>query len=149
MRTEFRNLRLKQLDRSLAAYRAARKIPRPTKGWIRAIRQAIGVSSGELARRLETSRQLPLQLEKGEAEDRITLRSLRAAANALDCDLVYALVPRADSMEELIEERARSEAKRHVLEAEHSMALEDQAVGRIDEAVKAETSRRLRKRAPR
>jgi predicted DNA-binding mobile mystery protein A len=149
MRTEFRNLRLKQLDRSLAAYRAARKIPRPTKGWIRAIRQAIGVSSGELARRLETSRQLPLQLGKGEAEDRITLRSLRAAANALDCDLVYALVPRADSMEELIEERARSEAKRHVLEAEHSMALEDQAVGRIDEAVKAETSRRLRKRAPR
>jgi predicted DNA-binding mobile mystery protein A len=149
MRTEFRNLRLKQLDRSLAPYRAARKIPRPTKGWIRAIRQAIGVSSGELARRLETSRQLPLQLEKGEAEDRITLRSLRAAANALDCDLVYALVPRADSIEELIEERARSEAKRHVLEAEHSMALEDQAVGRIDEAVKAETSRRLRKRAPR
>jgi predicted DNA-binding mobile mystery protein A len=149
MRNEFRNLRLKQLDRSLAPYRAARKITRPPKGWIRAIRQALGVSSGELARRLGTSRQLPLQLEKGEAEDRITLRSLRAVANALDCDLVYALVPRADSMQELIEARARSEAKKHVLEVEHSMALEDQAAGRIDEAVEAETRRLVRKRTSR
>ena len=111
MRSEFRNLRLKQLDRALEPYRAARKELRPSKGWIRAIRQALGISSGDLARRLGTSRQLPLQLEKGEAEDRITLKSLRAAANALDCDLVYALVPRADSMQELIENRARSEAK--------------------------------------
>jgi len=60
---------------------------------------------------LGTSRQLPLQLEKGEAEDRITLKSLRAVANALDCDLVYALVPRADTMQGVIENRARSEAK--------------------------------------
>ena len=146
MRNEFRNLRLKQLDRSLEPYRAARKIARPPKGWIHAMRQALGVSSGELARRLGTSRQLPLQLEKGEAEDRITLRSLRAAANALDCDLVYALVPRADSMQEWIGERARAEATKHVLEVEHSMALEDQAVGRIDAAVEAETRRRVRKR---
>ena len=149
MRGEFRNLRLKQLDRALEPYRAAREVPRPSKGWIRAVRQALGVSSGELARRLGTSRQLPLQLEKGEAEDRITLKSLRAAANALDCDLVYALVPRAGSMQELIESRARSEAKDRVLGVEHSMALEDQAVGTIDEAVEAETRRLVRKRTAR
>ena len=149
MRGEFKNLRLKQLDRALEPYRAAREVPRPSKGWIRSIRQALGISSGELARRLGTSRQLPLQLEKGEAEDRITLKSLRAAANALDCDLVYALVPRADSMQELIENRARVEAKNRVLGVEHSMALENQAVGRIDEAVEAETRRLVRKRASR
>jgi predicted DNA-binding mobile mystery protein A len=147
MRSEFRNLRLKQLDRSLEQYQAARKVSRPSKGWIRAIRQALGVSSGELARRLGTSRQLPLQLEKGEAEDRITLKSLRAVANALDCDLVYALVPRAASMEELIENRARSEARQRVLGVEHSMALENQAVGNLDEAVEAEARRVARKRA--
>jgi predicted DNA-binding mobile mystery protein A len=149
MRNEFRNLRLKQLDRSLESYQAARKVSRPSKGWIRTIRQALGVSSGELARRLGTSRQLPLQLEKGEAEDRITLKSLRSIANALDCDLVYALVPRADSMQELVEKRARTEAQRHVLGVEHTMALENQAVGRIDEAVEAETRRLVRKRAAR
>jgi len=149
MRTEFKNLRLKQLDRALKPYRAARTVPRPSKGWIRAIRQALGVSSGELARRLGTSRQLPLQMEKGEAEDRITLKSLRAAANALDCDLVYVFVPLADSMQELIENRARAEAKNRVLGVEHSMALENQAVGRVDEAVEAETRRLVRKRTPR
>jgi predicted DNA-binding mobile mystery protein A len=149
MRSEFKNLRLKQLDRALEPYRAAREVPRPSKGWIRTIRQALGVSSGELARRLGTSRQLPLQMEKGEAEDRITLKSLRAAANALDCDLVYAFVPRAGNMHELIENRARAEAKSRVLGVEHSMALENQAVGRIDEAVEAETRRLVRKRTSR
>ena len=149
MRSEFKNLRLKQLDRALEPYRAAREVPRPSKGWIRTIRQALGVSSGELARRLGTSRQLPLQLEKGEAEDRITLKSLRAAANALDCDLAYALVPRAGSIQELIENRARAEAKNRVLGVEHSMALENQAVGRIDEAVETETRRLVRKRTSR
>ncbi len=149
MRNEFRNLRLKQLDRSLEPFQAAQKVLRPSKGWIRTIRQALGVSSGELARRLGTSRQLPLQLEKSEAEDRITLKSLRAVADALDCDLIYALVPRADSMQELTENRARAEAKRQVLGVEHSMALESQAVGRIDEAVEAETRRIVRKRVSR
>lgn len=147
MRREFRNLRLKQLDRTLEPYRAARKVPRPSKGWIRAIRQALGISSGELARRLGTSRQLPLQLEKSEAEDKITLKSLRAVANALDCDLVYALVPRAASMEELIENRARAEARQRVLGVEHSMALENQAAGNVDEAVEAEARRLARRRA--
>jgi predicted DNA-binding mobile mystery protein A len=85
-------------------------------------------------------------METSEAEDRITLKSLRAVANALDCDLVYALVPRADSMQELVENRARAAAKKRVLEVEHSMALEDQAAGRIDEAVEAETRRRVGKR---
>lgn len=149
MRNEFRHLRLKQLDRALEPYHAARGVPRPSKGWIRSIRQALGVSSGELGRRLGTSRQLPLQLEKGEAEDRITLKSLRAVANALDCDLVYALVPRAESMQELIESRARAEAKGRVLGVEHSMALENQAVGEIDEAVEAETRRLVRKHVTR
>ncbi|MGD0446176.1 MAG: mobile mystery protein A [Edaphobacter sp.] len=147
MRNEFRNLRLKQLDRSLEPFRAARGISRPSKGWLRTIRQALDISSGELARRLGTSRQLPLQLEKGEAEDRITLRSLRAAAAALDCDLVYALVPRADNLQESIENRARAEARKRVVGVEHSMALEDQAVGNIDEAVEAETRRLVRKRS--
>ncbi len=149
MRDEFRNLRLKQLDRTLKPFRAAAKNPRPQKGWLRAIREAAGISASEVARTLKTSRQLPVQLEKAEAEDRITLKSLRAAAQALGCELVYALVPKADTLQDLVEERARAQAKKHVLGVEHSMALEDQAVGRVDEAVEAETKRLLRKRGVR
>ncbi len=149
MRHEFRSLRLKQLDRTLKPFRAAAKNPRPQKGWLRAIREAAGISASEVARMLKTSRQLPIQLEKAEAEDRITLKSLRTAANALGCELVYALVPKANTLHELVEERARVQAKKHVLGVEHSMALEDQAVGRVDEAVEAETKRLLRKRGVR
>jgi predicted DNA-binding mobile mystery protein A len=147
MRDEFRDLRLKQLDRTLEPFRAAQKVSRPRKGWLRAIREAVGISASDLARTLGTSRQLPLQLEKAEAEDRITLKSLRTAANALDCDLVYALVPKAGTMEDLIVNRARAQARKQVLGVEHSMALEDQAVGRVDEAVEAETRRLSSKRS--
>lgn len=147
MRNETRNLRVKQLDRSLESFRAARGVHRPQNGWIRAIREAVGVSAGELGRALGVSRQLPLQFEKAEAEGSITLKSLRNVANALDCDLVYALVPRAGTMQDLIENRARAQARKRVLGVEHSMALEDQAAGRIDEAVEAEAHRLAGKRA--
>ena len=149
MRDEFRNLRLKQLDRTLRPFRAAAKNPRPQKGWLRAIREAAGISASEVARTLKTSRQLPVQLEKAEAEGRITLKSLRAVADALGCELVYALVPKANTLHDLVEERARVQAKKNVLSVEHSMALEDQAAGRVDEAVEAETKRLLRKRGVR
>jgi predicted DNA-binding mobile mystery protein A len=149
MRQEFQNLRLQQLDRGLEPFRAAKAVARPPKGWLRTVREAIGASAGDLARSLGTSRQLPLQFEKWEAEDRITLKSLRRVADAMDCDLVYALVPRAGSMQGLIEARARAEATKRVRDVEHTMALEAQAQGGVDEAVEAETRRLIEKRAPR
>lgn len=146
MHSEFRNLRLKQLDRSLESFRAAQTVPRPQKGWIRAIREALGVSAADLGRILGVSRQLPLQFEKAEAEDSITLKSLRHVAHGLDCDLIYALVPRTGTMQELAVNRTRALARKSVLGVEHSMALEDQAVGRIDEAIEAETRRLAERR---
>jgi predicted DNA-binding mobile mystery protein A len=149
MRPEFKDLRRKLLDRSLEPFRAACKVQRPPKGWVRAIREGIGVSANELGRKLGGSRQLVLQQERAEADDRITLKSLRMLANALDCDLVYALVPRADSMQALIEDRARAQAKKDVLGVEHSMALEGQAVGDVEQAIETETRRLTRKRSRR
>ena len=149
MRNEFRNLRLKQLDRALEPFRAAARTSRPPKGWLHAIREAAGIPASEVARKLKTSRQLPIQQEKAEAEDRITLKSLRAAADALGCELVYAVIPRANTLEDLVEDRARALAKKNILGVEHSMALENQAVGRVDEAVEAETKRQLRQRGVR
>jgi predicted DNA-binding mobile mystery protein A len=129
MRGEFRSLRLQELDRSLGPFRAAQNIPRPQKGWLRAVREATGISAREVGEALGASRQLPLQFERAEAEDRITLKSLRAAANALDCDLVYALVPKKGSIEDLVESRARAQAKECVPGVEDSVAAEDQASG--------------------
>ena len=80
-----------------------RQIRRPTRGWLRMVRLSAGVSASVIADRMGVSRQLPLQLEIAEAEDRITLKSLRAVANVLECDLVYALVPREGPLLERLE----------------------------------------------
>jgi predicted DNA-binding mobile mystery protein A len=145
MRDHFRQLRSQQLDRVLAPLRSL-QLPRPPRGWIRAVREALGVSSGELAKRMQTNRSLVVQQEKAEAEDRITLKSLRAYASALDCDLVYAFVPRADTLQELVDRRARAAAKSNVLGVEHTMALENQASGNLEQAIDAEAARLTRKR---
>ena len=146
MLKQFKTLRLRQLDRVLEPYRAARQISRPPKGWARAIREAAGLSAADVADRLGVSRQLPLQLEKAEAEDRITLKSLRNLADALDCDLVYALAPRAGTMQGMVENRVRFDAEKCVAGVEHSMMLEDQAAGNLGEAVEAEARRLMQKR---
>lgn len=90
---------------------------------------------------MKTSRQLVLQQEKAESEDRITLKSLRALADALECDLVYAVVPRQGSLDEFADSRTHARAKANVLRVEHSMALEDQASGNLEQAIQAEAHR--------
>ena len=140
MKENFRQLRVQQIDRTIQPLRSL-KLPRPPKGWIRAFREAMGISYTELGERLGASRSLAAQQEKAEMEDRITLKSLRTCADALDCDLVYAFVPRGESIEATLAARARAAASRTVRRVEHSMALEDQASGNVDQALDAQTRR--------
>jgi predicted DNA-binding mobile mystery protein A len=140
MRENFRQLRIEQLDRMVQPLRTL-KLARPQKGWIRALREAMGVSYTELGERLQANRTLAAQQEKAEVDDRITLRSLRVCADALDCDLVYALVPRGASIEATLAARALVAASQAVRRVEHSMALEDQASGSVEQAIEAQTRR--------
>ena len=143
MKPEFRRLRIVQLERALAPFLAAKETARPQKGWIRAIREATGITVRDLARRLHKAPSVAAHLEGSEAEYRITLASLRDAADALGCQLVYALVPKGGSLQALAEARARTRASENVRSVEHSMALEDQAVGEIEKKIDEETSRLL------
>src|SRR5690349_7179776 len=146
MRPEFKSLRLNQLERAMQPFMAAKDSPRPQEGWIRAIREVTGVPLRQLAQRLHRSLPLVNYLEKSEAEYRITLGSLRDAADALGCQLVYALVPKNGSIQALSEESARTKAAENVRAVEHSMALEDQAVGGVEEKIGEETRRILKRR---
>lgn len=145
MKPEFRTLRAKQLKRALEPFAATKNVPRPQRGWLRAIREATGVSQREMAARLRKTPTLAAKLEKSEAEYRITLGSLRDAAEALGCHLVYALVPKSGSIQQLAEEGARTKAAVNVRAVEHSMALEDQAVGGVEDKIEEETRRLLKK----
>lgn len=100
----------------------------PPKGWIRSIRDALGMSGVQLAKRLCVSPQTVEAMEKSEAAGKIQLNTLRRAAEAMDCALVYALVPRT-SLENMVETRARRIALTDLARVSHTMKLEDQDTG--------------------
>ncbi len=143
MRPEFKRLRIQQLERALKPFLKAADSPRPRRGWIRAVREATGVSVLEMAKRLRKAPSNVNYLEKSEAEYRISLGNLRDAAEALGCRLVYAVVPVRGSVQELSEARARARATENVRAVEHTMSLEDQAVGGVEEKIEEETKRIL------
>jgi predicted DNA-binding mobile mystery protein A len=146
MKPEFRKLRLKQLEKGIEPYLNASKVQRPRKGWIRAIREVTGVTLRELASRMRITHQTAFALEKNEADFKITLRALEAAADALGCKLVYALVPKNSTLEDLATTPIRKKAAEEVRRVEHSMALENQAVGNVDEKIEETVERLLKKR---
>ena len=144
MKPEFRRLRLKQLETALEPFQSVSAPSRPQRGWIRAIREATGVTVRELANRLGKVPSNVIALEKSEAEYRIGLATLRDAADALGCRLLYALVPKNGSIQDLSEQRARAKASENVRAVEHTMAPEDQAVGGVEDKIEEETKRLLK-----
>lgn len=134
MANDFRWLKLHQLDARLEVWHAvAREAPAPKEGWLRTLRTALGLSTGQFARRLGTRQPWILQLEKAEVSGSLSLASLRKAAAALDCDLVYALVPR-DALETRVRKQAERVAKAELESVGHTMALEKQRPGRAAES---------------
>ena len=107
-------------------------LARPPHGWIRAVREALGMSAAALAARLGITAGAVIRLEQSEAADRIQLDTLRRAADALGCDLVYLLVPRRP-LDAVVRDRARELARRQVAAVEQTMRLEDQATGTASE----------------
>lgn len=117
----------KRLDDRLARFKPVRQESRPAKGWIRAIRDALGMSGAQLAKRMGATAQTIDRIEKSEAADTIQLSTLRRAAAALDCTLVYALVPNS-SLEAMVKARATELALRDLGRVAHTMKLEAQQV---------------------
>jgi predicted DNA-binding mobile mystery protein A len=119
-----------QIDRKLPALRsAAQTFARATSaaGWIRVLRESLGLTAAAFARRLKIAQQNVVKLENSERAGAITLASLRRAAAALDADFVYAIIPRK-SLRETISARARELAQERVAPIAHSMRLEAQGL---------------------
>lgn len=132
------------LDERLKDFGPVARYTPPVKGWIRAIREALGMTAEQLAGRLGVKQPTLHKLEQSEAKGSIELATLRRVADALDCTLVYAFVPKK-SLEETVRARARNFIRRRRAPVEHSMLLEDQKVqgkaeeDRVDEVLR-ETS---------
>jgi predicted DNA-binding mobile mystery protein A len=121
------DLRIRQLDEALASFEALRRPP-PPPGWAKAIREALGISVRQMARLTGLARTSVTNAEAGEAKRTVQLDTLERLADALDCDLVYALVPRT-SLAGTLEAQAKRKAARLVDRVSDSMELEAQGVG--------------------
>ena len=128
---EVRQIIRKGLDRRLGPLMEARaSAQQPARGWLRAVREATGLRQNDVAGKLGVKRQSYAELEQAEARGSISLTSLRRAAEAMNCELVYFLVPREAIGRTYGELAETFDPKfKHLRASEHSMALEGQAVG--------------------
>ena len=127
MTARLQQLQTAQTDAALTAWRQAKLPARPSSGWAKSIREALGLPGVVLAKRLGITSSTLRNLETAEARQAITLASLQRLAQAMDCELQYALVPR-QSLTEQIARQAQKKAQAQLGPIAHTMALEDQAV---------------------
>jgi predicted DNA-binding mobile mystery protein A len=114
-----------RLDERLSAIGAPEVFAAPRKGWVRAIRDALGMTGAQLGKRLGVTAPAVAALERSEANGTVQLNTLRRAAEAMDCVVVYALIPRT-GLNAMVDARARDLARQALGRVSHSMTLEDQ-----------------------
>jgi predicted DNA-binding mobile mystery protein A len=123
----------RHLDRRLGDFAPAQTYAVPRSGWLRAIRDALGMSAAVVAKRMGVTPQAVLAMESSEVNERIRLDTLRRAADALECELVYVLLPRAP-LQRLVEDQAMRVALQQLGRVGVTMALEGQGVDADDDA---------------
>ncbi|MEQ3763036.1 MAG: mobile mystery protein A [Alcanivorax sp.] len=99
----------------------------PSEGWIRTVRQALGMSGAQLARRMGVTRGLVSNTEKAELAGGVTIKAMQNMAHSMNCRFVYAIVPEHD-IEEIVQKRALEKARAQVKQVSVHMALEEQAL---------------------
>jgi len=135
-----KDLIFKKLNDKLELFQPGAKVVIPSEGWIASIRGAINLSRRQLAKRLSVTSEAIRQLEERESTGSVTLNALRDAANAMDMQLVYAIVPKDKTLEEHVEKQARKLAVKIIMRTHQQMKLEAQEVAEeklksaIDEA---------------
>ncbi|TCQ02673.1 putative DNA-binding mobile mystery protein A [Rhizobium sp. PP-F2F-G36] len=120
----------KHLERKLSPLRSIALAP-PARGWLRAIREALGLTGAQLAARLGVVPSRIPALEKAEANGGTTLKTMREAAEAMGCTFVYAIVP-TKPLDEMLRARAVALADAELAHVHHTMRLEDQALDARD-----------------
>ncbi len=145
MKPEHKIIIREQLEATLNLVSKAAKTSRPQKGWIRAVREALGMSGKQFANRLGVKPPRITALEKDEMTGAVTIKKMQEAANALDCDLFYALIPR-ETLSESVRKQAENLAKKRIQRVSHSMLLESQQLSNSEQkkALNAEVEKILR-----
>ncbi|MFM2338789.1 MAG: hypothetical protein RL115_1982 [Bacteroidota bacterium] len=137
-----KSLQIQQLNGKMLAFASLQKVAPPPTGWVKAIRNAIGMSMLQLGNRLSITKQSVQDIERREKDGSVTIKALREAARALDMQLVYGFVPNDGTLELLIERKAKELATQIVMRTNNTMKLEDQenTKQRIEKAIQERTT---------
>jgi predicted DNA-binding mobile mystery protein A len=127
MSDSLKKLMLEQIQENLNEFMTLAKKPVPKDGWIRTIRTALGISSSWLAKQMGVNRSNIISLEQREKKGTVTLETLAQVAQAMNCKLVYCLVP-LEPLQQQLEKQARGIAKKRIRSVNHSMKLEQQGL---------------------
>ena len=117
-----------QLDARLQGFP---RVEPPRGGWIRTIRQALGMTMAQLGARLQVTAPGVAEMENRDEREAISVAKLREVADALGCDLVITFAPRIP-LEEMVRQQAIMKAREERERLLHTMALEDQTAGAVD-----------------
>ncbi len=141
MKNTKQQLIIEQVDKKLMAFQSLADLSIPTKGWVNTTRTALKMSLRQLGSRVNATAQHIKQLENREANGTLSINSLKEVANALDMRLVYGFVSKHETLEQMIENRAKELATEIVMRTQNTMTLEDQqnTKERIEKAIAQKT----------
>ena len=132
---------LDETQDKLNPFSVLKSVINPDNGWVNAIRISIKMSLRQLGERLHITPQGVRDLEKREKEGAITINTLKEVGRVLDMDLVYGFISRHNSLEDMIEERAREIAEEVILKTEQTMQQDNlrKSENEIKKAVQQKT----------
>jgi len=118
---------IKQLDKQLQPWHQIKQWYKPKCGWVHTIRKALGITTKQLAKKLDVSRSRVVRIESDELKGVLTMQTLAAVADALNCVLIYALVPKKP-LYKILDDQARKIATLRINRVSDNMLLENQAL---------------------
>ena len=133
-----KKLAREQLDETMKSFKSLKAMSAPRKGWIRAIRDTLGMTGVQLAKRLKVNQQRVARIEQDEVLGKVTLNTMQNAAEAMDCVFVYGVVAR-DSLEQIVREQAELVAKKRMARSNQMMRLEKQELSEAEKAKALQT----------
>jgi predicted DNA-binding mobile mystery protein A len=128
VRRQLSNMARKTLDQRVEQLKGVNLVA-PNGGWIRAVREALGMTATQFAERADVTRQTAHQYEKNEIDGSIRIDTMRRAAEILECQFLYAFVPKT-SFDEIVREQASKVAVNELARVDQTMLLENQRVDR-------------------
>lgn len=120
-----RIMQIRALDKKTSSLSDAKNIVPKGVSWINTVREAIGMTAIQLAKRLGVTQPRIAKMEIN--EENLKLSTMRKVAQAMNCDFVYYFKPKT-TFQDIVQIQAKKKAEEILLGVNLNMALENQDI---------------------